>query len=116
MSKLRENQEAFLLDFCKVIVFAIKSGFTVTSGELLRTAEQQAIYVRTGRSKTLNSNHLKKLAGDLNFFKNGKYICSKKELQEIGDYWESLHPLNKWGGNYTGNFKDAPHFERRFKG
>ena len=111
MSVLIDNQQAFLLDFCKLVNFAVEKGFTVTSGELLRTPEQQKLYVQTGRSKTMASNHLRKLAGDLNFFLNDVYITDRKLLVPLGEYWESLHPLNRWGGNFN-NFKDCPHFER----
>ena len=67
---LVSEQAAFLLDACKIIQFAAEKGFTVTGGELWRTPEQQEIYVKTGKSKTMNSNHLKRLAIDLNFFDN----------------------------------------------
>ena len=71
MSRVAE-QAAFLLDVCKLVQFATERGFTVTGGELYRTAEQQQIYVKTGRSKTMNSRHLERLAVDLNFFKGGQ--------------------------------------------
>ncbi len=115
MSPLMQAQSAFLLDFCRLIIFARNKGFVVTAGELLRPVAMQKIYVREGRSKTMNSYHLKKLAGDLNFFIDGKYIQDKKTLQEIGNHWESMHPSNSWGGNWN-SFKDLPHFERRFLG
>lgn len=118
-SSIRKEQEAFLLDFCKLIQWATSQGYTITAGELLRPVEMQEIYVKTGRSKTMNSFHLKKLAGDLNIFKNGKYICTIEELKPLGVFWESLSNKNVWGGNFDrnwtkeDNFKDAPHFERR---
>lgn len=109
---LREEQEAFLLDFVKLIQFANSQGFTVTAGELLRPIEMQKIYMQTGRSKTMDSYHLKKLAGDLNFFIAGQYICTVEMIRPLGEYWESLSPQNRWGGNFNA-FKDVPHFERR---
>ena len=112
MSKLIQEQSLFLTDFCKLVLFSQEQGFVVTAGELLRPAEMQAIYVKIGRSKTMDSYHLRKLAGDLNFFKDGKYVTSKEVLQSLGDYWESLSPKNSWGGNWN-SFKDTPHFERR---
>lgn len=111
MSAVRE-QAAFMLDVCKLIEFATAQGFTVTGGELFRTAEQQAIYVKTGRSKTMNSIHLKRCAIDLNFFKDGKLTYDVATLKPIGDFWESLDPKNNWGGNWK-SFKDVPHFERK---
>lgn len=111
MSRVSE-QSAFLTDFCGLILFAVEQGFVVTAGELQRPVEMQEIYVKTGRSKTMDSYHLKKLAGDLNFFKDGQYIQDKKTLQPLGDYWEGLNPKNSWGGNWN-SFKDTPHFERK---
>lgn len=105
------EQAAFLLDVCKLIQRATELGFTVTGGELARTIEQQEIYVKSGRSKTMNSIHLKRCAIDLNFFQDNKLTYDTGVLKPIGDYWESLHPKNKWGGNWK-SFKDVPHFQR----
>ncbi len=80
---LNKEQAAFLLDACKLIQHATEQGFLVTGGELARTPEQQAIYVNTGRSKTLNSIHLKRCAIDLNFFKDGQIIWDKGILAPV---------------------------------
>ena len=108
---LNQEQAAFLLDVCKLIEFATAQGFVVTGGELYRTPEQQAIYLKTGRSKTMQSNHLRRLAVDLNFFKGGKIIWDKETLAPLGAFWESLHTFNRWGGNFK-SLVDCPHFER----
>lgn len=114
-----KEQFEFLLDVCKLIAYAVSLGFVVTLGEALRTPEQQAIYVQTGRSKTLNSWHLRRLAIDLNFFLNGVLCYDLEKLRPLGEYWESLNPKNRWGGNFdrdwtkADGFKDVPHFERR---
>lgn len=105
------EQAAFLLDVCKLVKLATELDFLVSARELGRTPEQQQIYVRTGRSKTLASNHLRNCAVDLYFMKSGKLVLNKSDLQPLGDFWESLHPNNRWGGNWR-SFKDLPHFER----
>ena len=110
MSNISE-QAAFLLDACRLINKATEMGFVVTAGELFRTAEQQTIYVKTGRSGTMNSLHLQRRAIDLNFFKDGKLCYDKSVLAPLGAYWESLHPLNSWGGNGV-KLVDTPHFSR----
>ena len=110
MSAVAE-QAAFLLDMCKLIQKATEMGFVVTGGELYRTPEQQQIHVKAGRSKTMNSLHLSRRAVDLNFFKDGKLTYDKATLAPLGAYWESLHPLNSWGGNGI-KLVDAPHFSR----
>lgn len=105
------EQAAFLHDVVKLIQYATAAGFVVTGGELWRSPEQQAIYVKTGRSKTLNSNHLRRCAIDLNFFKGGALCYDIEALRPVGHYWESLDPKNRWGGHFM-NLKDVPHFER----
>lgn len=107
---ITKEQHDFLQDAAKLIIFAAEKGFIVTAGELFRSVEQQAIYVRTGKSKTMNSIHMKRKAIDLNVFKDGK-LCQAKDMKELGSYWESLHPLNSWGGNGK-TIMDAPHFSR----
>lgn len=108
---LIDNQASFLLDVAKLIQFASQQGFTVTAGELYRTPEQQEIYMKTGRSKTMNSLHMRRMAVDLNFFMNGALVGNKTVLAPLGAYWESLHPLNSWGGNGM-KLVDTPHFSR----
>jgi len=106
-----QNQADFLLDVTRLINKATELGFQVTAGELYRTPEQQEIYVKTGRSRTMASLHLQRRAVDLNFFLNGKLTYDKQVLAPLGAYWESLHPLNSWGGNGV-KLVDTPHFSR----
>ena len=105
------EQAAFLLDMCKLVLHATSLGFVLTAGELYRTPEQQEIYVKTNRSQTMESLHLLRRAVDLNFFLDGKLVYDKKVLAPLGAYWESLHPLNSWGGNGV-KLVDTPHFSR----
>jgi hypothetical protein len=110
---LNAEQNAFLLDVAKLIEFIRNTddGMMVTGGELFRTAEQEQIYVDSGRSHTMNSNHLRRLAIDLNFIQNGQIVSDKSILQKYGDYWKSLNPLNRWGGEFT-TIYDPGHYER----
>lgn len=105
------DQAEFLLHAATLILKATEMGFVVTGGELYRTAEQQQIYIKTGRSRTMNSLHLQRRAIDLNFFKDGKLTYDKNTLAPLGLFWESLHPLNSWGGNGI-KLVDTPHFSR----
>lgn len=105
------EQAQFLLDMGKLVQYATEQGWTVTGGELYRTVEQQQIHFKAGRSKTMNSIHLKRCAVDLNFFKGGALVWDKTQLAPIGAYWESLNPKNRWGGNFK-SLVDVPHFER----
>ena len=107
--RMIEQQWKFLLDIKELLIEIEQRGFTATGGELWRTPEQQAIYFEKGLSKTKNSMHLKRLALDLNFFKDGKLVNDVKTLKPIGEYWEGLDPINRWGGSWGW---DSGHFER----
>ena len=112
MMTLFEHQQAFLKHVPLLLQKLWDAGFQVTAGEMLRTPEQQQIYLDTGKAKTAKSNHIVKCAIDLNIFPQGsRNFATKAELQAIGDFWESLDPLNRWGGNFK-SFTDCPHFER----
>ena len=77
-----------------------------------------------GRSKARagESQHNSRLAIDLNFWDaNGDYMgvqldtlgrdVHQEKMQFIGDYWKSLNPRNKWGGEFKSLY-DYGHFER----
>jgi hypothetical protein len=91
MSVVKEQAD-FLTDMCKLIVFAQGKGFVLTGGELERKPEMQEIYLKTGRSKTMNSRHLKKCAIDLNFFEEKEgtlsLVYDTEKLKEVGQFWE----------------------------
>ena len=105
---LGQHQEAFADDIVRLLLEAKARGYKVRFGEALRTPEQQQLYMQSGRTKTMNSMHLKKCAFDLHFIDPKGNLCYP---QELGDYWEKLNTLNQWGGNWK-TFKDQPHFQR----
>ena len=117
MGLVRE-QDLFMGDLARLVEWVRSRGLVVTGGELWRTKDQQQIYFRVGKSRTMASRHCDRLAVDLNIFKvrpeDGLPVLTyeKADLQEVGDYWESLDEKNSWGGNWAG-FLDTSHFERR---
>lgn len=122
--KLSEHQAIFTYNIAALILYANSRGIALTRGEGYRTRSQQLLYfygykvVRKNgkiqlvkdkkRSKTMNSNHLRRLADDFNHFIDGKLVSDRETLQVLGDYWCSLHPKNRWGGNWGW---DVPHYE-----
>ena len=114
---LRQKQSVFALNLAKLIVWAYQQGYEVTMGEALRTEYQQAQYLRTGASRTANSQHLRKLAADLNLFWQGQLLGTAGH-KPLGAYWCSLHPDNRWGGDFrrdgdrtTDDAWDGNHYE-----
>ena len=123
---LSSQQQIFTRNIAKLILFANSRGIELTFGEAYRTDDQQELYYygktirpedgkleligAKKRTRTMKSNHLRRLAVDFNFFVNGKLTYDHPEIKVLGDYWENLHPANRWGGHFK-NFFDAPHFE-----
>lgn len=60
------------------------------------------------------SLHESQLAVDLHLFFNGVYLEESEAYEKAGVYWESLHPLNRWGGKFKPS--DGNHFSMEFQG
>jgi len=117
---LREKQSVFAKNIAKLIDFAYTQGYELTFGEAFRTEAQQMIYVNTGRSKTMSSRHMVRLAVDFNLFRSGALLNRPIDYKPLGDFWEGLSTENRWGGDWDGDddlsdekFKDPYHFEMR---
>lgn len=110
--KLSEKQAIFSKNISYLIQYANKIGIDLTFGHAWRSPEEQKRLINEGKSQTMNSRHLQRLAIDFNFFIDGNLTYKKEDVQRLGDYWEGLHPDNRWGGNWT-TFVDTPHFEMK---
>jgi len=93
--KLGDKQRKFAQMVGLLIIFIYSQGYEVTFGDA---------YAKTGHKK--GSFHYKKLAIDLNLFKDGKYLRSTKAHKQFGEFWESI------GGTWGGLFKrpDGNHY------
>lgn len=115
---LRQQQSIFLKNFAELILWAFANGYEVTAGELQRGQQQHEYNVANGLSKAKASLHLTRMAGDLNLFINGVYTSNTADYKALGDKWVSMHPRNRWGGDWNKNgdykdekFWDGNHFE-----
>lgn len=106
---LSQKQQYFAKLVAELLRHIYSNGMACTFGEALRTPEQQKLYVEQGKSQTLNSKHLDKLAIDLNLFIDGEYKTDKESYKEIGEFWKSLDPDCVWGGDFS--FGDGNHFQ-----
>ncbi|HXB11344.1 MAG TPA: M15 family metallopeptidase [Bacteroidia bacterium] len=110
---LQNEQYKFALNVADLIRYINQSGYSCTLGEVFRTKEQAELNVKNGTG-ILDSNHCRRLAIDINLFSpTGKFLIETKDYYKFGQYWESLDPLNRWGGGFPK--VDADHFERNYK-
>lgn len=123
--KLSTRQQVFTYNVSKLIMKAKELDVGLTMGEAYRTKSQQFLYFygkeviehnndliikpHKKRSWTKNSKHLKRIAIDFNFFIGGELTYKHELIDELGEYWCSLNPLNDWGGNWKSY--DSPHFQ-----
>lgn len=110
---LSEKQRLFVKLIGKLIDWSYDNDYELTFGEALRTQEQAASNAATGKG-IANSNHLIRLALDLNLFVNGKYRTDTEAYRAVGEYWTSLDPLCCWGGVFSK--PDGNHFSLEHEG
>jgi len=113
MSHMVDLQNDFLRNAAQLILWAQDQGYQLTGGELHRPDWVAEINAKQGRGSK-NSLHIVRLAIDLMLFKDGEYLTTTERYRPLGEYWKSLHPDNKWGGNFTR--ADGNHFSRGFEG
>ena len=107
---LSKQQAEFAADVARLILHINEAGYTCTFGEAWRPAVTAEYYAKAGIG-TKDSLHLERLAIDLNLFRNGSWLSSTEAHRQFGEYWESLSPLNRWGGRFAK--PDGNHYERR---
>jgi hypothetical protein len=100
-----DKQKAFSLMVAQLIEWAYQQGYQLVLGEAKRTHEMQELYVKQGKSKTMNSEHCVSLAIDLSLFVNGEYKTDADSYLPLGEKWEGL------GGGWGGRFGDNPETE-----
>lgn len=108
---LREKQSMFVRFVGLLIEEAYARGYELTFGEALRTPEQARLNAEKG-SGISNSLHIDRLAIDFNLFKDGKYLSTSEDHKALGEWWEKLHPLCRWGGR----FHDGNHYSIEHEG
>jgi hypothetical protein len=108
--KLSEKQQIFAWNVSNLIEKIECDGYKCTFGEAYRTPEQAALNAAKGIG-IKNSLHCKRLAVDLNLFKDGVYCADVESWRPFGEYWKTLNALNRWGGDWKSG--DANHVEMK---
>lgn len=88
-----DEQSSFAHAVADLIKFAIGQGFQVTFGDAYR--DPRCPY---GHPKSF---HKKRLAIDLNLFRNGKYLTTAADHVILGRKWEDMG--GTWGGRFDLN-------------
>jgi len=93
---LGDDQREFTILIAQLIIWAYDNGYEITCGDF---------FAHDGHKE--NSKHYKKLAADLNLFKDGVYLTKTSDHAPLGAYWRSLDDKCVWGGD----FDDGNHYQ-----
>jgi hypothetical protein len=105
---LGQKQRAFAWAFIQLQVYALKQGYEITYGDLFRDYRVHGAYGEKASYSAASSLHKKKLAGDLNLFKEddtgkAQFLRKTSDHAQLGAYWIKLGEANglplKWGGD-----------------
>ncbi len=98
---LRQKQSRFVRMVGLLIDYAYLQGFELTFGDA---------YALTGHKE--NSLHGKRLAIDLNLFRNGEYLTTTEAHLPLGEFWERIG--GTWGGRFS--TPDGNHYSLEHEG
>ena len=104
---LGEQRRAFTRDLARLILRAISMGYEVQLDGVRRPQVAADYYASQGIG-IRKSLHLKGLADDMDLFRDGVLLTDSDDYEPLGVYWESLNPLNCWGGRFRN--RDGRHF------
>jgi len=109
---LIDKQKLLVKCLANLLEFAHTRGYEFTLGDAYRDTRTHGKFGESKGYGHKNSNHKRRLAIDLNLFKNNIYLIDTKDHEPLGIYWESLHPLCAWGGR----FEDGNHYSIEHEG
>ena len=109
---LGEKQRLFGTMLPRLLDYILSCGYQYTLGDAYRDPK---VFGHVGERLGYGyarSNHKRRLAIDLNLFKDGVYLDKTKDHQPIGEWWEAQHALCRWGGR----FNDGNHYSMEHEG
>lgn len=105
---LRQKQVVFARLVAQLINRATREGYEVTFGEAYRSPEEAARLAELGKG-IRQSLHTKRLAIDLNLFKDGNYLSTTEAHRKLGEWWEELS-TDRYRCCWGGRFNDGNHY------
>lgn len=107
--KLSEQRCLFTLLMARLVIWVHDNlpGHSLAFDQVKRDALTAQANADNGTG-IANSLHLLGLAADMILYINGTYRADTESYRIIGEHWKSLHPLNKWGGDFKK--QDGNHF------
>ena len=96
-----DKRRLFSRLFAELILWAVEQGYEVAIDD-----------VKAHDGHMRNSLHYLGLAGDLNLYREGKWLSKTADHTPLGTKWQSMHPLCRWGGQWD----DGGHYSITHQG
>lgn len=108
--KLSAKQAEFTKSIGLLINYATAKGYSLTFADAYRDPRLHGEFGEKKAYGSANSVHKLRLAVDFNLFIGGEYISDSrhKAWSDLGEFWKSLHPFARWGGDFK--LVDSVHF------
>lgn len=114
MSELGDKQKKFMRLLPRLIDYIHEQGYECAGGDLERNPR---VFGPVGTAKGYghrNSNHKRRLAIDIHLYKDGEYLDMSEDHRPIGEFWKSLDPDCRWGGDFPA--PDGNHYSLAYRG
>jgi len=110
MTSKTQRRINFFQDFCWLVWLAkVRRGIEVLPTCFKRTAAEQKVLYKDGKSKVTHSKHQDWLAIDIVIVRDGALVWTiDGDYEWLGSVWEGMG--HTWGGNWS-SFKDGCHFQ-----
>lgn len=105
---LGQKQRLFTRMIAQLIEYAYANGYELTFGDAYRDPRLHGDVGVKKSYSSANSVHKSRLAVDFNLFKDGKFMTASDDHKQLGEYWKTLHPDCRWGGDF--NSPDGNHY------
>ena len=110
MSSLLEAQQKLTRLLPRLLDYIHLMGYEATLGDAYRDPRVHGDWGVKASYSAAHSNHKRRLAIDLNLFKDGVYLTQTEDHRPIGEAWERL------GGFWGGRENDGNHYSIEFEG
>jgi len=111
---LSAKQHLFTRLLGKLLVYIYTlPGHTASIREVQRSKLQAEANAAAGIG-IAKSLHISSLAAAIMLFRDNEFLVKPEDYKVLGDYWLSLDPRCRWGGNFSK--PDAVHFSIEHEG
>lgn len=109
---ISQKQRKFARLIPRLLDYIHEQGYECTLGDAYRDERVHGAFgVKVGYGHP-RSGHKRRLALDLNLFKDGEYLEGTEAHRQFGEFWKILDPDCRWGGD----FADGNHYSIEHEG